>query len=294
MIRQDLTRYSHDFFAEDPYTRPLSSNWENLKHTIHTAMNNHIPQKTPSSRYTLPWFNRELRRKHRKKQRLYRRAQTYNTPENWAAYRSQQKTLAKDTKTAERKHIALYLADNIRNNKKHFYKFFKSRRQDTTTITSLKDHNNTLQTSPEHKAHILNTHFQSVFTQENMDTPHMQHNPFPDIPHLDITTNGIRKLLQTLDSNKAPGPDNIPAYILKTYAPILAPILQVIFTQSFTSGTLPDDWLCANVTPIFKTGDRTDPSNYRPISLTSITCKIFEHIIHKHVMNHLDRHTTRI
>ena len=152
---------------------------------------------------------------------MYKRAQTYNTPENWAAYKNQQKTLAKDIKTAERKHIASYLADNIKNNKKHFYKFFKSRRQDTTTINSLKDHNNTLQTSPEHKAQILNTHFQSVFTQENADTPHMPNNPLPDIPHLDITTNGIRKLPQNLDVNKAPGPDNIPAYILKTYAPIL-------------------------------------------------------------------------
>ena len=289
-IRQDLTRYSNDFFTEDPYSRPLSSNWDNLKHAIHTSMNNHIPQKTPSSRYSLPWFNRELRRRHRKKQRLYRRAQTYNTPENWAAFRNHQKTLAKDTKVAERKHIALYLADNIRNNKKHFYKFFKSRRQDTTTITSLKDHNDTLHTHPEHKAQILNTHFHSVFTQENSDTPHMQHSPFPNIPNLDISTNGILKLLQTLDINKAPGPDNIPPYILKTFAPILAPILQVLFTQSLTTGTLPDDWLCANVTPIFKTGDRTDPSNYRPISLTSIPCKILEHIIHKHVMNHLDRH----
>ena len=53
----------------------------------------------------------------------------------------------------------------------------------------------------------------------------MQHSPYPNIPNLDISTNGILKLLQTLDVNKSPGPDNIPPYILKTFAPILAPIL---------------------------------------------------------------------
>lgn len=45
------------------------------------------------------------------------------------------------------------------------------------------------------------------------------------------------------------------------------------------------DWPSANVAPIFKVGDRTDLSNYRTIYLTSIVSIIFEHIIHKHIMN---------
>jgi len=50
----------------------------------------------------------------------------------------------------------------------------------------------------------------------------------------------------------------------------IAPVLAVIFTQSLNLGNLPKDWLTANVTPIFKKGDRANPSNYQPISLTSI------------------------
>jgi len=287
-IKQDLTAYSTDFFSTDPHTRPLSSNWNSLKHAIHTAMNRHIPQKTLSSRYTLPWFSRDLRKQHRKKQRLYRRAQTYNTPDNWTAYTNHQKTFAKNIKIAERKHVANYLADNNRNNKRNFFRFFKARRHDTNTITSLKDNNNTLITTPRHKAQLLNTHFQSVYTHEDNQIPNMPHSPFPPIPPLDISTNGIRKLLEGLDITKSTGPDDIPAYILKTYASILAPILQAIYTQSLSSTSLPSDWLLANINPLFKTGDRTDPTNYRPISLTSIPCKIFEHILHKHIMNHLD------
>ena len=59
--------------------------------------------------------------------------------------------------------------------------------------------------------------------------------------------------------------------------------------MSLRSGECPDDWKCANVTPIHKKGDRTDPSNYRPVSLTSQVCKVMESIVRKHVLEHLTR-----
>ncbi|ROT80671.1 putative RNA-directed DNA polymerase from mobile element jockey-like [Penaeus vannamei] len=73
--------------------------------------------------------------------------------------------------------------------------------------------------------------------------------PYPPILPLDIMTNGILKLMTTLDTNKATGPDQIPALILKSCAPVLAPILQSIFSQSLASFTLPNDWLYANIDP---------------------------------------------
>ena len=54
------------------------------------------------------------------------------------------------------------------------------------------------------------------------------------------------------------------------------------------TGHVPSDWVTANVTPVFKKGNRNEPSNYRPISLTSVPCKIMEHIIYRHIMDHLD------
>ena len=54
------------------------------------------------------------------------------------------------------------------------------------------------------------------------------------------------------------------------------------------TGTVPDDWRNAYITPIYKKGDRSQPSNYRPISLTSIVSKTFEHIFSSHITKHLE------
>ena len=67
-------------------------------------------------------------------------------------------------------------------------------------------------------------------------------------------------------------------------------ILASFFQASLKQGTIPIDWTTANVVPIFKKGDRLQPINYRPISLTSITCKMLEHIITSNIMQHLDSH----
>ena len=107
---------------------------------------------------------------------------------------------------------------------------------------------------------------------------------------IQISTDGIVKLLKELILQKAPGPDCITATILKTCAEQVAPLLQQIFQKSLDTGELPLDWQKANVTPIFKTGNRSDPANYRPVSLTSIPCKMLEHIIHTNIMRHLEQY----
>ena len=113
---------------------------------------------------------------------------------------------------------------------------------------------------------------------------------FPDVPAFEIGTAGVKKLLRGLKPHKASGPDNIPTRFLKEAANELAPALCLILTASLNQGYVPDDWKTADVTPIFKKGDRSTPANYRPISLTAVCCKVMEHILHSQVMKHLDLH----
>ena len=60
----------------------------------------------------------------------------------------------------------------------------------------------------------------------------------------------------------------------------------MIFLKSLATGEVPDDWRTANVTPAFKKGQKYQTENYRPISLTSVCCKIMEHVIASQIMNH--------
>ena len=69
----------------------------------------------------------------------------------------------------------------------------------------------------------------------------------------------------------------------------IAPILRYIFSRSLSTGEIPDDWRKANVAPIYKKGEKYLASNYRPVSLTCICCKVMEHVIASNIMGHLDQ-----
>jgi hypothetical protein len=106
---------------------------------------------------------------------------------------------------------------------------------------------------------------------------------------LSIGLEGVAKQFNNINPAKASGPDEIPARLLKTVANEIAPVMQCLFQQSYDQGVLPDDWKNALVTALHKKGSKSDPGNYRPISLTCITCKIMEHVVLSHVAKHMSR-----
>ena len=110
------------------------------------------------------------------------------------------------------------------------------------------------------------------------------------MPDITISVAGIDKLLKNLQPNKAAGPDDLRPTVLKELHHEISPILQVIFQVSLNSGILPNDWTKARVSPIFKKGDKAAASNYRPISLTCICCKLMEHIMTSNLVKHLNEH----
>ena len=102
-------------------------------------------------------------------------------------------------------------------------------------------------------------------------------------------TEGIIKLLNQLNPNKASGPDNISARLFQEMSLELAPALAFIFQASLCQQSTPDDWHKANITPIYKPEKKHKGKveNYKPISLASISCRILEHIIHSNMMSYL-------
>ncbi|KAK4815820.1 hypothetical protein QYF61_007429, partial [Mycteria americana] len=89
----------------------------------------------------------------------------------------------------------------------------------------------------------------------------------------------VSDLLHGLDIHKFVGPDEIHPRVLKELADVLTKPLSIIYQQSWLTGEVPADWRLVNVTPIFKKGQKEDPGNYRPVSLTSVPGKLMEQII---------------
>ena len=102
-----------------------------------------------------------------------------------------------------------------------------------------------------------------------------------------VTIPGVEKILKNIKPYKATGPDSIPARLLNELSVQLAPALTYNYQKSITAGEVPYDWKMAHVVPIFKKGDKSKSSNYRPVSLTSICSKLMEHILHSNI-----RHVT--
>ena len=75
---------------------------------------------------------------------------------------------------------------------------------------------------------------------------------------------------------------------MKELSEQLAPLLAHIFRSSLREGVVPEDWKRANVTPIYKKGPKADPGNYRPVSLTSVSCKVMESILRDQMVEHLE------
>ena len=110
------------------------------------------------------------------------------------------------------------------------------------------------------------------------------------MPEIFIDPNGRNKLLANLNPNKAARPDFIKPIILKELRLEISPVICLLFEKLLKTGQLPSEWAKAQVCPLYKKGDKTDPANYRPISLTCILCKVMEHVIASNISRHITQH----
>ena len=165
--------------------------------------------------------------------------------------------------------------------------FVKSKRYDNSGVAPLKE-GGFLHSDPKAKANILNCQFTSVFSTDNgTPLPDLGDSHHPPMENVTVNENGVIKLLKNPKPFTASGPDGIPTMLLKQTAVEIAPAVTLLFQTSLDQGKVPSQWKKANIVPLFKKGSRSEAANYRPISLTSVLCKLCEHIIHCAVMQHL-------
>ena len=101
------------------------------------------------------------------------------------------------------------------------------------------------------------------------------------MPPVFFTPDKVLKLIKQLIPKGSTGPNAIPEFFKVTGGSVN------YFNVSLQTGELPAIWKCASVTPVFKKGAANNPSNYRPISMTCISCKLLECGSKESVLSHL-------
>ena len=129
-------------------------------------------------------------------------------------------------------------------------------------------------------AEDLNGYFSSVFTKEDISS----------LPVADAKFQGAKSDYLGPKDNKSPGVDGIPPKLLmETVEQISIPLARV-FNLSLKEGVVPFEWKEANIIPLFRKGSRNKSENYRPVSLTSVICKLLERLIKDHMVDFLVKH----
>ena len=176
-------------------------------------------------------------------------------------------------------------------NQKPFWRYIKSQRTESSGVAPLKEAGQ-IHSKPLKKARILANQFRSVFTLDDDEAAHtfLEGPSYPPMEDISIDEAGVRKLLKGVDPSKAAGPDQIPCRLLSELYVELAPVFTILFQTSYDSGSIPEVWKAAWITPVFKKGDKCVAANYRPVSLTCVSCKLLEHILCSQIRDYLDKH----
>ena len=259
--------------------------WLIFKDKIVDATNLFIPVTQRRKQGAPPWMTKKVKNLVNRKQRAWKAFNKNRSNELFDKYKRAEKECKHGVSAAKRK-LERSIASS--GNKRPFAAYVKSRVKSRSTVGPLKVGGEVVSDGKD-MANALNNFFSSVFTKEHPG-------PVPQAERIQsesvltdvkFSCETVKKKLAAL-RNGASGPDGITPKFLKEYANELAPALTMIFNKSMCEGLVPEDWRVANVTPIFKKGSKGDPGNYRPVSLTSVPCRVMEACLRDIIVEHLE------
>ena len=267
--------------------------WTQISSRLLELRNNFIPVsfiKTQNSPRRPDVLNNSLIHIIRDKRWLYKKFKRYRSQTNYNNYCLARSRVNFHLRKAKRNR-ELIISKDIKSSPKKFYQYIASKTSKKDNIPDLVTNDGLRVKSDIEKANVLNLFFNSVFTKEKLDhIPEFEYQVKEDnfVSESSVTELEMKNYLLNLKSEKSPGTDELHPRLLKECASTLARPLKMLFDLTMKTGTIPDDWKRAEIRPIYKKkGKKTDPSNYRPVSLTSVVCKVFEKIIKATLSHHL-------
>ena len=266
-----------------PSNNSVNEMWKVFTDIMDIAIEKFVPKNVKNSKQLSKW-SFKTRKAYSNKIKTWRKFKTNKSKQNSDAFYK----AARDAKCSsfldiEKSEQKILDSGNI----KHFYNFVNSKLTSKNSIPPLKS-NNKLYSDPREKANLLQDHFASVFTIDDKNLPAFGIKTDKILDNFRICEETVLKALKKLPTKTSCGPDGIPPLIIKKVARSISLPLSKIFDLSVQTGILPNQWLEAKVIPIFKKGENSNPSNYRPISLTVAASKALELIIKAEIMSFLN------
>ena len=268
--------------------------WNILKYEIESIIDKFVALKKQGKRSRKKYLSKEAIRKVVFKQTMWRVYRRIRKDEDYANYKE-----ARNLATTEiRKYKRTFkkkLAGNKKNYSKSFYAYVRSKQKVRDKVGPLENNTGNIISDRFQMAEVLNEHFSSVFTTEDINSlpvpfTKFEGNKSEHLGQLFVTPEIIAKKMKKMKDNKSPGVDGIPPKLLKEIIEQISTPLAKLFKLSLEEGIVPLEWKEANITPLFKEGSRNKPENYRPVSLTLVVCKLLETLIRDHMVEFLVKH----
>ena len=274
--------------------------WCSLKSQLHLMTKQFVPVETASDKPSwkdkgsIP-IDEKVRRAIKDKEKSHRRWMSAKRGDmnedmvrkKYTKDRNKVKTLLRKAKRRFERDIAMKAKTEPKAFWGHTRRQLKTKSGVAPLLSDPKD-SNSMKFDDVAKANLLLNQFSSVFTREpDGEIPRIKQRTSIKIPDLIITVEMVTDALKKIKVNKSCGPDNLHPRLLLELADIIALPVTILFNETLKEGKLPKDWKLAYITGVFKKGSKHLPENYRPISLTSILCKIMERFVRDSVIDHL-------
>jgi hypothetical protein len=262
--------------------------WDIFLQRITEIIEEEVPVFKHKSKNRKLWMNKETRLAIKDKNKAWNKYKKHKTQDNWESF-TKCRNLTNRKVNNQKSQFEKKIADEIKTNPKQFWNYVNSKKIGNRDFPTMYDAEGRSYTEDTSKAELFNNYFASVFTLEDIDTTPSIHSAVQEsISSVEITPKIVLKYLNKINISKAAGPDDLHPKILYELRENIKVPLSIIFNLSLSEGRLPISWKQAIVKPIFKKGKKDIPSNYRPVSLTAICCKILERIIRDKLVEHLE------
>ena len=251
--------------------------------------------KKQGKRYKKKHLSKDAFRKIRYKQNMWRVYKHTGKDTDYDAYKEALNAATNEVRKSKR-NFEHKLVQNMKSDSKSFHAYVRSKQNVREKVGPLNDNAGNIITQGFLMAEELNN-YALQFRVHAEDTSSL---PVPEtkfngsegqkLGQLIVTPEVVASKINNMKENKSPGVDGLSPKILKETVEQISKPLAHVFNMSLQEGIVPLEWKEANIIPLFKKGSRNKSVNYRPVSLTSVICKVLETIIRDHMMDFLLKH----